>query len=419
MACRLNDGETVMRRTQAGITLVVVAIALFSLIIVGGLALDIGRVMVNKSRLQATADAAALAAAKVLDVTGSTSQATTAATNVFALNAQHHSDLWSNYGSVTRTIDYSNTLVPFAAGTTPALYVRVRASGFSIAATLASVAGINNFTIAASAVAGPSPTINKACNIAPILMCGAPPTPARPVFGYSTGQITVLKYAGGGGGAGVGPGNYMLLDVGSGGSAVRTQLAGAFASCATVNNTVTTETGVAAGPVAQGLNTRFNEYQGALSGAQSTYPPDVVTNQPTAPNRLSCTDNSCTAVQAGSPSQIITNANQYTNWSYEGMYQPRLQNQNYDVAPPTGVPDRRILAVPMGDCTTAGSGKSDVNVMGLACVFMLQDVDQSDSNVFGEVLSNCQVNGNPGPAPNSSAGPYIIQLYHVDGSPES
>ena len=104
-----------MRRTQRGVTLVIVAIALFSLILVGGLALDIGRVMVNKSRLQATADAAALSAAKVLDITGSTSQATTAANNVFSLNAQHHSDLWSMYGSVTRTIDYSNTLVPFAA----------------------------------------------------------------------------------------------------------------------------------------------------------------------------------------------------------------------------------------------------------------------------------------------------------------
>jgi Flp pilus assembly protein TadG len=408
-----------MRRKQRGITLVVVTIALLSLIAVGALALDIGRVMVNKSRLQATVDAAALSAAKVLDVTGSTTQATSSANNVFMLNAQNHNDLWSVIGSVTRTIDYSNTLVPFAAGTTPALYVRVRASGFSIAATLAGVAGISSFTLAASAVAGPSPAINTACNIAPILMCGAAPTPAAPVFGYSTGQVTVLKYAGGGGGAGVGPGNYMLLDVGTGGSAVRTQLAGAFASCATINNTVTTETGVAAGPVAQGLNTRFNEYQGPMAGTQSTYPPDVVTNQPSGTSRLSCSDNSCSTVVTGSPSQTITNSSDYGSWSYEGMYQPALQNQNYDVAPPAGVPDRRILAVPIGDCTTAGTGKSNVNVMGLACVFMLQDVDQSDSNMFGEVLSNCQVNGNPGPAPTSGPGPYKIQLYHVDGSPES
>jgi len=413
-----------MRRTQRGITLVVVTIALFSLILVGGLALDIGRVMVNKARLQATVDVAALSAAKVLDVTGSTSQATTAVTNVFTLNAQQHADLWSVFSTVTRTVEYSNTLVPFTPGTAPPLYVRVTASGFSIAATLASVAGINNFTIAAKAVAGPSPAINTACNIAPILMCGTPLPPGTPpsstnIYGYTSGQITVLKYAGGGGGAGVGPGNYMLLDVGTGASAVRTQLAGAFASCATINNTVTTETGVAAGPVAQGLNTRFNEYQGPMGGTQSTYPPDVVTTQPSGSSRLSCTDNSCTAVQAGAPSQTITNASQYGSWSFEGMYQPKLLSQNYDVPPPTGVPDRRVLAVPIGDCSTAGTGKSNVGVLGLACVYMLQDVDQSDSNVFGEVLSNCQVNGNPGPAPTSGPGPYKIQLYHVAGSPEA
>jgi hypothetical protein len=408
-----------MRRSQRGITLVVVTIALFSLILVGGLALDIGRVMVNKARLQATVDAAALSAAKVLDVSGSTAQATTAATNVFTLNAQHHSDLWSKFGSVARTVDYSNTLVPFSAGTTPALYVRVTASSFSIASTLASVAGINNFTIAASAVAGPSPTINTACNLAPIMMCGGPSTATQPIFGYSSGQITVLKYAGGGGGAGVGPGNYMLLDVGSGGSAVEQQLAGGFAGCATVTNSMTTETGVAAGPVAHGMNTRFNEYQGNLGGMQSTYPPDAVTTQPSGSSRLSCTDKTCTAVQTGSPAQTITNSTQYTGYSYEGMYQPKLQSGSYDVPPPAGVPDRRVLAVPIGDCTTAGTGKSSIQVEGLACVFMLQDVNIGDSNVFGEILSKCQVDGNPGPAPSSVAGPYKIQLYHVDGSPEA
>ena len=406
-----------MRRKERGITLVVVTIALFSLLVVGGLALDIGRVMVNKSRLQAEVDAAALSAAKVLDVTGSTSQATTAVTNVFTLNAQRHSDLWSVFGSVTRTVDYSNTLVPFAAGTAPALYVRVRVTGFSISSTLASVAGFNNFNIGASAVAGPSPTINTACNIAPIMMCGTTSTASAPIFGYSSGEITILKYAGGSG-SGIGPGNYGLLDVGSGASAVRTALAGGYAGCETVGTSATVEPGVASGPTSQGINTRFNEYQGPMGGTQATYPPDVITTQPSGNNRLSCGDKSCTTVVTGSPATTVTNASQYTGWSYEGMYQPRLASQSYDVAPPTGVPDRRILAVPIGDCSGGVNGSSPVSIIGLACIFLLQDVS-SDSNVYGEVLSNCQVNGTPGPAPSSAAGPYIIQLYHVDGSPES
>ncbi len=404
-----------MRRSQRGITLVVVTIALFSLLVVAGLALDLGHVMVNKARLQATVDAAALSAAKVLDVTGSTSQATTAASNVFRLNAQNHPDLWSVMGTVSRTVSYSSTPAPFAAGTTPALYVRVTASGFSMGATLASVAGINSFTLAASAVAGPSSAVPTACNITPIVMCGGESTPAAPIFGYSSGEITVLKYAGGGG-PGVGTGNYGLLNVGNGATGVRRALAGSYANCATIGNSVPTDPGAAAGPVAQGLNTRFNEYSGSLGGSQRTFPPDVITTQPSGSNRLSCSDPSCTSVVAGSPSQTITDASQYSSWSYEGMYQPRLRSQSYDIAPPTGVPDRRILAVPVADCTAGGSS---ITVSGFACVFLLQDLDSADGNVFGEVLPSCQVNGNAGSSPNDAAGPYIIELYHVDGSPES
>jgi uncharacterized membrane protein len=65
------------RTRQRGITLVTIAIALVAVVAVAGLAIDIGHVVVNKSRLQATVDAAALSAAKVLDTTGSTAQART------------------------------------------------------------------------------------------------------------------------------------------------------------------------------------------------------------------------------------------------------------------------------------------------------------------------------------------------------
>src|SRR5215470_13089257 len=97
------------RNRQRGITLVTIAIAMLAVVAVAGLALDVGHVVVNKSRLQATVDAAALSAAKILDTTGSTSQATTAANNVFALNAAQHPELWAQYGMVSRTIEFSNS----------------------------------------------------------------------------------------------------------------------------------------------------------------------------------------------------------------------------------------------------------------------------------------------------------------------
>jgi Putative Flp pilus-assembly TadE/G-like len=409
------------RRTQQGITLVTIVIAMVALIAVAGLAIDLGHTVLGKSRLQATVDAAALSAAKVLDTTGSTAQATTAANSVFALNAAQYPELWAAYGSVSKTIEFSNTVAPFSPGTIPPLYVRVKASGFSIAATLTKVVGMTTFSVPADAVAGRSPAIGTACNIAPMMVCGN----TGPGFGYSVGQITVLKLSSGSSGASIGPGNYRLLSLGgNGANIVRQNLAGSYSSCATVNDTVPTQPGNQAGPVAQGLNTRFNEYSGG-SVDSTTYPPDVITYQPSGSNRLVCQDSSCTTIGTGpGGTTAITNASQYSAYSYEGMYQPRLRSGSYDVAPPpngNGVVNRRVLPVPVGDCSGVAQGRSDLPVLGLMCVFLLQDVDQSGNGgqVFGEILSNCQVNGVPGPQPNNSSGPYRIQLYHVDGSPQS
>jgi len=409
------------RSKQRGIALVTIAIAMLAVIAVAGLAIDISHVTVNKSRLQSTVDAAALSAAKVLDTTGSTSQATTAANNVFSLNATNTPEL-SSAGGISKTVEYSNTLLPFAPGTNPPLYVRVTASGFSIAATLSKAVGMTNFNLAASAVAGPSPALNTACNVAPVMMCG---TSGAPGNGYTPGQITALKLSSGSSGADIGPGNYRLLSLGgTGASVVRNNLAGAYGSCSTVGTNALTQPGNQAGPVAQGLNTRFNEYSGGgLDSA--TYPPDVITNQPAGNARLSCSDASCNTIVTGAGgSTVVTNAGGYGSYSYEGMYQPRLLGANYDVSPAPngiGVIDRRILPVPVGDCSVVAQGRSDIPVLGLACVFLLQDVDQSGNGgqIFGEILSNCQVNGTPGPAPNNGPGPYLIQLYHVDGSPQS
>lgn len=410
------------RGKQRGITLVTVAIAMIALVAVAGLAIDVGHVVVNKSRLQATADAAALSAAKVLDTTGSTSQATTAANSVFALNAAKHPELLAGYGSVSRTIEYSNTLIPFAPGTVPPLYVRVTASGFSLAATLTKVVGIKTFDIGAKAVAGPSPTIDNACNIAPMMVCGASGAPG---FGYSPGQITALKLSSGSGGADVGPGNYRLLSLnGTGANIVRQNLGGKYGSCATVGTNALTQPGNQAGPVAQGLNTRFGEYSGGNVDS-TTYPPDVITYQPSGNNRLSCQSSECTTIVTGpGGNTTITNSSQYAGYSYNNMYLDRLQKGQYNYPPApdgNGVVDRRVLAVPVGDCSVVSQGRSDIPVLGLACVFMLQDVDQSGNGgqVFGEVLKTCQVNGTAGPVPKSGPGPYIIQLYHVDGSPQS
>jgi Flp pilus assembly protein TadG len=407
-------------RNQRGITLVLIAIAMLALIAIAGLALDVGHLVENQAQLQATVDAAAISAAKSLDDTTSTPLATAAALNVFATNAAQDTDLAA--AGVTPTIEFSSTANPFAAGSAPAQYVQVDATGVGIPAMLSSALGFNVFNLSAHAVAGPSPTLSNACNVTPLMMCGTAPAPATPVYGYYVGQIIALQLSSGTPQATLG--NYLTLS--SGVNSEDQDFAGGYANCSAVGTSDSTGTGTVPVLVAEGLDTRFDEYlAGDVSSA--AYPPDVITTQPPIgdPNRLQCTDATCQTIVNGAGT-VITNSSQDPTYSYEGMYLPSVLAGNYNFPPAPGgigVFNRRVLAVPVGDCTQSTPAGGPVPVLGFACIFTLQDVDATGDpttgQVFGEVLQSCQVNGTPGPTPNNAPGAYSIQLYHVAGSPQS
>lgn len=404
------------RGRQRGITLLVITLAMATVLIaITGLALDISRLVGDKARLQLTVDAAALAAAKILDTTGSVGQARVAADTTFAINRARYRDLQRSFGLVT--VEYSSTITPFVPGSGPPQYVRVNARGFNIAATFSAVVGFNFFDLNASAMAGPSPTLSNACNLAPMMLCGVAPTPGAPIYGYAAGNIYALQPSSGTSAASLGLGYFFQQ---SAATSMSQSFAGAYRTCSTVGALAQAQASAVVAPVAQGLDTRFNEYTaGDVDSAD--YPPDVITTQPAGADRLACTTAACTGVQTGA-GVVINNETQYPLYSYEGMYLPNLQAGNYTNAPAPGgnaVPDRRVLAVPVGNCGAAGPGANNIPVIGLACMFMLQDVDPTTGQVFAEAVSNCQVNGNPGPLPNNAPGPYSIQLYHVTGSPQS
>lgn len=399
------------RGRQRGITLVSIAVAMIGLLAMAGLALDIGRLVGDKSRLQASVDAATLSAAKVLDTTGSTLAATVAANNSFANNIALQGDLANAPGNIV--VEYSNTLQPFVAGTTPPLYARVTATGFNVAATLTTVLGFNNFPLTASAMAGPSPTLTNACNLAPMMVCG---TPGAPLGGYGVGQITALQLSTGTP-ATLGPGYF--LQQSSGVNPQDQDYAGAFKQCSTSGNNDQGQTGNAPATIADGLDTRFNEFFGG-DVTSTNYPPDAVTTQPAGADRLQCTSPTCAAITTVGGT-VEANGAQYA-YSYENMYQPDVQAGDYTNPPApggNGVVDRRVLAVPVVNCAAAGPGANNLPVIGLACMFMLQDVDPALGQVFAEVINSCEVNGNPGPVPNNGPGPYTIQLYHTPGSTQS
>ncbi len=402
--------------------MILVVIGMAAIIGIVGLALDTGHVMLNKTRLQNTVDAAALAAAKTLDQTADEALAQAAANAMFATNAGSagNREIGEAYarGGIGVTVEFSSTLNPFTAGSTPAAYVRVRAQGFTMPVWFSAVVGVTNKSAAASAVAGPSPSINQACNLMPMMVCGDP-TAGAPFFGYTANQPEVLKSSTSNGSWDVGPGNFQLIRLGGGqgGAVIREAMAGGFDGCMTTGDMIETEPGNTIGPVVQGFNTRFGNYLGPMGGMESTYPPDVVVQQPVP--LLGYDRTTDTITQSGQP---ITDGSQI-NFNYQD-YTGRVERGQYDYQPApngAGAFQRREVAVAIGNCNGTTSGQGQVPLLGFGCFFLLQEAQQqgNESYVYGEFLEECRAGGMPGPAPSTIPGPYIIQLYRDYSSTDS
>jgi hypothetical protein len=419
----MNPRHLSGRSKQEGIVLVVIALSLAALVGIVGVAVDGAHGMVNKSRLQNTVDAAALSAAKTLDQTdGDVVLAEVEARDMFLRNTLvgGHAEMASSYagGDIQVAVEFSNTLNPFVPGTIPALYVRVRATNFRLPGWFIPVMGFNEKTVAASAVAGPSPTLTQICNVAPMMVCGDPTAAAAgdPYYGYAVGQPEVLKTSTAGGDFEIGPGNFQLirLDGLTGANDLRDALAGNYDACVGSADSIPTEPGNTVGPVVQGINTRLGVHLGPMAGKEDQYPPDVIVDQTTPP--LQYDSDSDTITYQGS---VVDGPEDVTFYAYDS-YQADLAAENYTHQPLDGDPpgigayERRILALPVGDCSGTTSGQGTVPMLGVLCFFLLQEANQqgNESHVYGQFIGDgCRVSGRPGPDPVTGPGPYIIQLY--------
>ena len=400
-------------RTQRGVALPLVTVGLLAMLAVAGLALDASHVLANKTRLQNTVDAAALAAAKEYDLTNDIVTANAAATGIFGLNADaagnHEINRAYDNGEISVVIQWSETLNPFTStGVGP--YVRVIATGLDIDTSLSAVLGILEVGVPASAVAGPSPSISTACNVAPLVACALDPDDPD-LFGFDPNQVEVLKSASGDP-SDIGPGNFQLIRLGCpGGNCVRENLAGGYNGCVSDGEVVETEPGNTVGPTVQGLNTRFGSYSGSMS--PTDYPPDVITTQPNPGLQYDDTTDSVSQNDATvTPDSLDYGWEQYSEDVSNGLL-------TYD--PPIGVYERRVLALPIARCEGDDSGQSTLEVVGFGCYFMLQQVVQkgTEAQIFGQFISGCSLNGAAGPSPVSGPDPYVIQLYKDPDSGDS
>jgi Flp pilus assembly protein TadG len=400
-----------MRQRQSGIVLIVVVIGMLAVLAMAGLALDTGHLVLEKSRLQNAVDAAALTGAKVLDQGRTTAIARTAALDAFDANAAANGELGRQRAGIDVQVEFSSTLRPFAPGSTPPRFVRVRAENLSFASSFVRVVGIDSLVTRASAVAGPTPlggTGSEVCDVVPMLAC-ADPGAGAPHHGLQPGQLTVLKIGAGGEYGPVGPGNFQLLDAGSGARSVRDALAGKpWRDCASIGDVVATKPGNNVGPVEQGFNARFES-------RDPLYPPDVIASTPAFPLGLDEATGGVTYRGAA-----VTNVSQI-GYSHAASYEPLLESGPYDHPPPTGVPRRREVVVPLGVCTGTANGTSNVTVLGFGCFFLLQPTGHSghSSFVVAEYFTGCTTHGTPGNEDPGGGGPDVIQLYRDYSSQDS
>ncbi|WP_030131927.1 TadE/TadG family type IV pilus assembly protein [Pseudomonas sp. QTF5] len=434
MNLRIQQPFTATPRRQEGSVSVLMVIALAAILMVAGLALDAGHMLLNKTRLQNAVDAAALSGAKTLSqVTGGINAAS--ATQAAALNTlNQNANAMGNNELATAIAGNSGTFAvvelsssvygPFAyPGPADAKYVRVSVPSYNLTGffwnfvqTFGS-GGLGNKRVAAIATAGPSPT--SPCDLAPLMVCGNPDpaqyNPAADLYwGFHLGDLQVLKTAAGNSSA-IGPGNFQLLDFGSGGSTVREDLAGGGSVCRNVGQNVQTAPGNKVGPTSQGLNTRFGIYNGPVSA--SDYPPDLVT---TSSNPAIIYDDSVNPPQVKYQGQPVTSSNgdltaggnailDYNDWraSVAACVAGGSGCQN------NGVFERRMLKIVVGNCTGKQGGSTSIPVLGFGCYFVVQPMSGGggDAQIFGQFVKECEGDNVPSPSPENDSGPQIIQLY--------
>lgn len=440
MNLRIQQPFTATPRRQEGSVSVLMVIALAAILMIAGLTLDMGHMLLNKSRLQNAVDAAALSGAKTLSqVMGGVNSASAtqaAALNTLAQNANAagNNELATAVAGSPGTfavVELSSSVYgPFSfPGPSDAKYVRVSVPNYSLMGFFWSfvqtfgTSGLGNKRVAAIATAGPSPT--SPCDLAPLMVCGDATQydpDAGMFWGFQFGDLQVLKSAAGNSSA-IGPGNFQLLDFGSGGSTVRQDLAGGGSVCRNVGDNVQTSPGNMVGPTSQGLNTRFGIYNGPVSA--SNYPPDLVT---ASSNPRITYNDSVTPAQTQYKGQPVTSNDgdltaggeaimDYNDWRASVAACVAGTGSGCES---NGVFERRMLKIVVGECTGKQGGSTSIPVLGFGCYFVVQPMNGggTEAQIFGQFVKECEGDNVSGPDPSNDSGPQIIQLYktYLNGS---
>ncbi len=322
------------RKGERGSILAMSALGMLSLILAVGLGVDISHFYLVKTELQNAADAAALAGATALN---SSASGITEATNraVLAMNKYEFNQNGITFprSNVLFSKNLNGTYLSEAdAKDEPGQirFVKVTTPASPVGVSFAAIVLGNNRNLTADATAGMSIAPNLFCNWLPLSVVdyGTPMSP---------GNLYVIR-------AGpknkISPGNYQELSWnGKGGSDLRFDLEHGIHDCIGPGTCLLTKPGVTAGPVRQGLNTRFD------GSGDANGPPDM-------------------------------NVKENITWAqYRASLDPATRNAgNFQAPNRAGTQYRRVVFIPIIKEEQFNNGRDEVCIDRFGVFFLQQDV---------------------------------------------
>jgi Flp pilus assembly protein TadG len=334
-----------VRRGERGSVLAVSALGMLAFLLATGLCVDIGHFYLVKGELQNAADAAAIAAASSLN---SDDGGITHATDV-AVQSFNNYDFNHKQATITRTdVRFAVNLSDFDTGAdlsetdakpvaSRIRFVKVSVPAKTLHVFFASMVIGSSHDIGADAVAGMSVAPNYFEHILPVSVITS--DDGNDIL---PGNMYTIRSAPGNK---VSPGNYQILAIdGPGASDDRTGLANGVQADVGVGDEVSTKPGVSAGPVRQGLNTRFGIYQGPVDPSVS--PPDM-------------------NVKEGITYQQYLDSQQAGQQTASNFQAPSTG---------TGVWGRRVVLIPIIKQSEFGNGRDTVQIFRIGAFFLRTSV---------------------------------------------
>jgi len=371
----MRSSRVERKNRERGSVLAVSAFGMLAFLLAVGMCVDFSHFYVVHAELQNAADASALAGASALNSSSEgIVEAGDRAVEVMNNYEFNNEGVTIDRDDVTYAVNIDGPYMDEVTAKQPAnaeliRFVHVRVPPKTVPVTFSAISlGANTIDLTREAKAGMSVPPNVFCDWIPLAVIDDEANPMTPGSSY------VIR---GGPHGSVSPGNRQILAVdGSGASVVRMNLGKGVRTCAEPGQTYQKDTkpGVDAGPVRDGLNTRFDEYSAGMSPLE--FPPD-------------------------------TNVKENITWEQYRNAAPGSANWQEPSNP--GVPNRRVVLIPLIKLSEFDSGRDTVTFYKFAAFFLKSKVRSgSGGDIDAEYIGERFVFGKGAYKPGG--GPVVPEL---------